>query len=38
MGKIEIYKDSQDEWRWRRYADNGVQIGKSTEGYKNKSD
>lgn len=38
MGKIEVYKDSQGEWRWRRFADNSVQIGKSNEGYKNKSD
>ncbi len=36
--KWEIYKDSIDEWRWRRTAQNGRIVGAATEGYKNKSD
>jgi uncharacterized protein YegP (UPF0339 family) len=36
--KWEFYKDSQNEWRWRRVASNGRIVGASTEGYKNKQD
>ena len=36
--KWEIYKDKQDEWRWRRTAANGKIVGASTEGYKNRQD
>lgn len=36
--KWEFYKDSSDEWRWRRTASNGKIVGASTEGYKNRSD
>jgi uncharacterized protein YegP (UPF0339 family) len=36
--KLEYYKDSKGEWRWRRVAANGKVVGASTEGYKNKSD
>jgi len=38
MAKIEIYKDSKDEWWWRFRADNGKIIADSAEGYHNKSD
>jgi len=36
--KWEFYKDSNDEWRWRRTASNGRIVGASTQGYKNKQD
>ena len=36
--KWEFYKDSKNEWRWKRIAPNGKIVGASTEGYKNKSD
>jgi len=36
LDKWEFYKDSKEEWRWRRIASNGKIVGASTEGYKNK--
>lgn len=36
--KWELYQDNKEEWRWRRTASNGNIVGKSSEGYKNKSD
>jgi uncharacterized protein YegP (UPF0339 family) len=36
--KWEFYKDNQDEWRWKRFATNGEQVGSAHEGYKNRSD
>jgi len=36
--KCEIYKDSKNEWRWRKIAPNGKIVGASSEGYKNKAD
>jgi uncharacterized protein YegP (UPF0339 family) len=35
---VELYKDHAGEWRWRRFAENGEEIGASTEGYKNRAD
>ena len=34
----EIYRDKANEWRWRRTASNGRNVGSSNEGYVNKSD
>ncbi len=36
--KWSFYKDTKDEWRWRRKAPNGETVGASTEGYENKQD
>lgn len=36
--KWSIYKDSKGEWRWKRTAPNGNEVGASTEGYKNRVD
>ena len=36
--KWEFYKDSQEQWRWRRTAPNGNIVGAATEGYVNKAD
>jgi uncharacterized protein YegP (UPF0339 family) len=36
--KWEIYKDAENQWRWRRTAPNGNIIGASTQAYKNKAD
>jgi uncharacterized protein YegP (UPF0339 family) len=36
--KWEFYKDDKEEWRWKRTAPNGKQVGASSEGYQNKSD
>jgi outer membrane protein OmpA-like peptidoglycan-associated protein len=36
--KWEIYKDGENQWRWRRTAPNGNIVGASTEGYVNKAD
>jgi uncharacterized protein YegP (UPF0339 family) len=36
--KWEIYKDNKGEWRWKRTAPNGNEVGASTEGYKNRED
>lgn len=36
--KWEFYKDSKEEWRWRRISNNGNIVGSSSEGYKNKAD
>ena len=34
----EIYKDNANEWRWRRTARNGRNVGASSEGYVNRTD
>jgi len=34
----EIYRDRANEWRWRRTASNGRNVGASSEGYSNKAD
>lgn len=31
--RIEVYPDGAGEWRWRRFAGNGEEIGRSEEGY-----
>lgn len=36
--KIEIYQDKKGEYRWRRLATNGQNVGASSEGYVKKSD
>jgi uncharacterized protein YegP (UPF0339 family) len=36
--KWEFYKDTANEWRWRRTAANGRIVGASSQGYANKSD
>jgi len=36
--KWEIYKDADEQWRWRRTAPNGNIIGSSSQGYSNKAD
>lgn len=36
--KIEIYQDKRDEYRWRRIASNGRNVGAASEGYNKKSD
>lgn len=36
--KIEIYQDKKGEYRWRRIATNGQNVGASSEGYNRKSD
>lgn len=36
--KWEFYKDSANEWRWRRTAPNGRIVGASSQGYANKGD
>lgn len=38
MGRWDFYVDEAGEWRWRRFAANGEQVGASTEGYKNRAD
>lgn len=35
---IVIYTDNAGEWRWTRTATNGNIVGRSSEGYVNKSD
>lgn len=35
----EFYQDGSGEWRWRRRAaGNGLIVGASTEGYRNRTD
>lgn len=36
--KWEFYKDATNEWRWRRIAPNGNNVGSANQGYKNKED
>jgi uncharacterized protein YegP (UPF0339 family) len=36
--RFEVYQDKKGEWRWRRFAQNGKQVGRSSEGYKAKGD
>lgn len=36
--KVEVFKDSAGEWRWRRVAQNGNIISTGGEGYVNKAD
>lgn len=38
MDKWEFYTDSRGDWRWRRVASNGREVGASTEGYRNRAD
>lgn len=36
--KVEVYKDSQGEWRWRTICpENGEPLGMSSESYMNRS-
>jgi uncharacterized protein YegP (UPF0339 family) len=35
--KLDLYRDSKKEWRWRITARNGRIVGSSSEGYKRKS-
>lgn len=35
--KVELYKDKNDKWRWKRIAPNREVVGASTQGYANKS-
>ena len=34
--RFEFYKDTASKWRWRRFAPNGEQVGKSSQGYTTK--
>jgi len=34
--KLEVYKDSKGEWRWRLKASNGRVVATSGEGFKRK--
>lgn len=34
--RLEVYKDSQNKWRWRRVAPNGRIVGASSQGYSGK--
>ncbi len=36
--KWELYQDEKKEWRWKRKARNGENVGASHEGYKNRID
>lgn len=36
-GKLTVYQDARDEWRWRFKLRNGRIIAASTEGYRDKS-
>lgn len=36
--KIEVYQDTQQEWRWRARAANGRIIADSGEGYEDRDD
>ncbi len=38
MDKVHLYRDEQNEWRWRRVHENGNVLSDSAEGYKNFSD
>jgi hypothetical protein len=38
MARFELYRDSQNQWRWRLRASNGRTIADSSEGYHNKQD
>jgi uncharacterized protein YegP (UPF0339 family) len=36
---VELYRDPQGQWRWRVYANNGVDmLGNGGEGYYNRAD
>ena len=37
-GTWKIHRDRANEWRWRRTASNGRNVGSSNDGYVNKSD
>lgn len=37
MDKWDFYKDSKNEWRWRRVASNGRIVGASAEGYSSRT-
>jgi uncharacterized protein YegP (UPF0339 family) len=34
MARLDVYKDSKGEWRWRVRAQNGKVMADSAEGYK----
>ena len=36
--KYQMFRDAQNQWRWRLLAANGQSIAVSGEGYKNKQD
>lgn len=36
--RVEFYKDTADEWRWRYVAGNNEIMANSGEGYKNRDD
>jgi uncharacterized protein YegP (UPF0339 family) len=38
MDKVEYYKDSSGDWRWRRQSENGKIVAVSGEGYENFDD
>ena len=33
-----LYRDARGEWRWTLYAENGLRIADSAEGYVNRTD
>lgn len=35
--KVEVYRDTAGEWRWRVVSANGQEIGRSEEGYNKRS-
>ncbi len=38
LDKVEIYKDSVSQWRWRRVSTNGKTVADGSESYHNKRD
>ena len=38
MDHVEVYRDAQGFWRWRRKAANGEIVADSAEGYWNRVD
>jgi len=37
LGKFKIYRDSQNEWRWKFISTNGRVIFQSSESYKKRN-
>ena len=37
LDRLEVYRDAQGGWRWRRTAANGRIVGASSQGYKTKA-
>lgn len=35
--EVEVYEDSDSEWRWRLWAENGQNVGGTQQGNKNRS-